>query len=51
MTVEEIATRDIKNELRKHSKCFLAFMEGLNPIMNKLVNNYTKRQEEKNGKA
>lgn len=46
MTVEEQATLDIKDELRKGSKCFLAFKKKLNPIMDKLVENYTKLQEE-----
>lgn len=47
MTAEEQATLDIKDDLRKRSKCFLAFKKKLNPIMNKLVENYTKIQEEK----
>lgn len=46
MTVEEQATLDVKDELRKGSKCFLAFKKKLNPIMDKLVENYTKLQEE-----
>lgn len=46
MTVEELATQDIKDELSKRSKCFLAFREKLNPTMDKLVENYTKLQEE-----
>ena len=46
MTIEEQATLDIKDELRKESKCFLAFRKKLNPIMDKLVENYTKLQEE-----
>ena len=46
MAVEEQATLDIKDELRKGSKCFLAFKKKLNPIMDKLVENYTKLQEE-----
>ena len=46
MTVEEQATLDIKDELRKGSRCFLAFRKKLNPVMDKLVENYTKLQEE-----
>lgn len=46
MIAEEQATLDIKDELRKGSKCFLAFRKKLNPIMDKLVENYTKLQEE-----
>lgn len=46
MTIEDIATQDIKDNLRQHSRCFLAFRKKLNPIMNKLVDNYTKQQEE-----
>nr|DAK84512.1 MAG TPA: hypothetical protein [Caudoviricetes sp.] len=45
MTVEEQATLDIKDELRQRSRCFLAFRKKLNPIMDKLVENYTKLQE------
>lgn len=46
MTIEDIATQDIKDDLRQHSRCFLAFRKKLNPIMDKLVDNYTKKQEE-----
>lgn len=46
MTVEEQASLDIKDELRKESRCFLTFRKKLNPIMDKLVKNYTKLQEE-----
>ena len=46
MTVEEQATLDIKDGLRKGSRRFLAFRKKLNPIMDKLVENYTKLQEE-----
>ena len=46
MTVEEQATLDIKDELRKGSKCFLAFRKKLNPVMDKLVEDYTRLQEE-----
>lgn len=46
MTAEEQATLDIKDKLRKGSKCFLAFRKKLNSIMDKLVENYTKLQEE-----
>lgn len=45
MTAEEQATLGIKGELRKESRCFLAFRKKLNPIMDKLVENYTKLQE------
>lgn len=46
MAVEKQATLVIKNELRLRSKCFLTFRKKLNPIMDKLVENYTKLQEE-----
>lgn len=45
MTVEEQATLDIKDKLRQRSRCFLAFRKKLNPIMDKLVENYTKLQD------
>lgn len=45
MTAEELATQDIKNELRLESRCFIAFREKLNPTMSEIVNKYTKLQE------
>lgn len=45
MTAEELATQDIKDELKLESKCFIAFREKLNPTMNEIVDNYTKLQE------
>lgn len=45
MTAEELATQDIKNDLEKHSRCFLAFREKLNPVMEGIVNTYIKIQE------
>jgi hypothetical protein len=45
-TAKTTAIQDIKDELGLHSKSFLAFREKLNPIMDKLVEDYTKIQEE-----
>lgn len=42
---KEAAIEDIKNELQKQAKCFLAFIEILNPVMEKLVNQQIKRQD------
>jgi len=46
MTAEEQAVIDIKDELRQQCRCFLAFRKRLNPVMDRLVDNYTKRQSE-----
>lgn len=45
MTVEELAIKDIKDELRQESKSFIAFRKKLDPIMNKMVKEYTKLQK------
>lgn len=37
MSVKEIAIKDIREELSKEGKSFLAFHKELNPIMRKLV--------------
>lgn len=50
MTAKEQALQDIKDDLRQDSKCFLAFKENLNPIMDELVEDYTKLQEKQNPK-
>lgn len=49
MTAKEQAVQDIKDELRLSSRSFLAFRKKLDPIMDKLVEDYTKQQE--NGKG
>lgn len=49
MTAKEQAVQDIKDELRLSSRSFLAFRKKLDPIMDKLVENYTKMQE--NGRS
>ncbi len=38
------AEKDIREELRSCSKAFIAFRVELNPIMRKLVKEYTKAQ-------
>ena len=45
-TVRQQAISDIKEDLRQHSKCFLAFHKNLNPVMDNMVNNYIKLQEQ-----
>lgn len=37
MSAKEQAIQDIKSELEKQGKCFLAFKESLNPIMDSIV--------------
>lgn len=44
MSVREIATQDIKEDLQKQSKCFLAFHSELDPIMDKLVREQLREQ-------
>lgn len=39
------AILDIKKELARDHKCFLAFHTSLNPIMDKLVNEQLKAQK------
>ena len=45
MSAKELAIQDIKNELEKNHKCFLAFRTELNPIMDKLVSEHLKAQQ------
>ena len=45
MSVQELATRDIQEELSKNGKCFIAFHRELNPIMGKLVSIHIKSQQ------
>lgn len=37
MSAKEIAEQDIREDLKKQSKCFLAFRSELNPVMRRLV--------------
>lgn len=45
MSVKETAIQDIKESLRIQGKCFLAFRNELNPIMDTLVNEQLKAQQ------
>ena len=45
MSVQELATRDIQEELSRQGKCFIAFQRKLNPIMGKLVSIHIKSQQ------
>jgi len=45
MSIREIAIKDIREDLRKEGKSFLAFHRELNPVMNELVKNQIKAQE------
>lgn len=40
MTAKQQALMDIKKELKENHKSFLAFRTNLNPVMDKLVNDY-----------
>ena len=37
MSTKELAIQDIKEDLKKQSKYFIPFHNGLNPVMRKLV--------------
>lgn len=44
MSVREIATRDIQEELSRQGKCFLAFHSELDSVMDRIVENELKRR-------
>jgi hypothetical protein len=46
MTSKEQAIQDIKDELDKEGKCFIAFIIKLDPIIEKIVEGYIKQQED-----
>lgn len=46
MNAKEYAIRDIKEELKKHDKCFLAFHRELNYPIKTIINIYLKKQRE-----
>lgn len=45
MTARSKAVEDIKEELKSESKVFLVFNVNLNPVINALVKEYLKQQE------
>lgn len=51
MSAKDQATLDIQQELSSMGKCFLAFRTELNPIMEELVNNQIKAQEQWQGNS
>lgn len=46
MSAKEQAIQDIKDELRRQGKCFIAFHTELNPAIGRLVMQQIKRQAE-----
>ena len=44
MSVRELATRDIQEELSRQGKCFLAFHSELDSVMDRIVENELKRR-------
>ena len=44
-TAKEKAITDIRKSLKKDSKCFITFRSELNPVMDKLVSDYIKTQQ------
>lgn len=51
MTAKESAIKDIMDDLKQNSKCFVSFRKSLNPIMREMVNNYIKLQENAENKV
>lgn len=45
MTAYQSALQDIQDELSSTSKCFLAFRTELNPVMDYIVEEYSKAQD------
>lgn len=43
-----IAMQDIRVELNKEGKCFIAFRTELNPIMREIIKEYNRQQKEVN---
>ena len=41
-----IAVQDIRVELDKEGKCFIAFRTELNPIMREIIKEYNRQQKE-----
>lgn len=44
MTARQLAEQDIKEDLQKNNKCFIAFHKELNPVMRTLVRQQLKEQ-------
>ncbi len=44
MSVRDVATKDIQESLKIEGKCFLAFHEELNPVMDALVEEQSQKQ-------
>lgn len=44
MSVRDLATEDIKQELEIQGKCFLAFHTELDEVMDKLVNDFNEKK-------
>lgn len=42
----QLAIEDIKIELTKEGKCFIAFRTELNPVMREIIKEYARRQKE-----
>ena len=46
MSARQCAEMDIREELSRQGKCFIAFVERLNPVMDYLVKERLKEQEQ-----
>lgn len=45
MTAKQTAISDICADLRSSARCFIAFRTDLNPVMDKIVEEYSKMQD------
>lgn len=46
MSARQCAEMDIRKELSRQGKCFIAFVKKLDPVMEYLVNEQLKEQEQ-----
>lgn len=44
-SARKAAIQDIQNELKSESKSFIAFRTKLNPVINRIVNDYIEKQK------
>lgn len=45
MTAKQQAIKDIKDDLMQENRCFLAFNNSLNPVMDRLVRDQIEQQQ------
>lgn len=47
MDAKQKAIQDIRMELKKQHRCFIAFHRELNPVIDAIVNNLLEKQQKK----